>query len=453
MTTDREAVVWTRIGGRPVKMGRIYVTASECRFTYSEDFLDTGLPGLGIIYPPEIVRQTTVVRPRTEFFDLLPPVQSLIPPRGEKNFQRQLVLAYLARRGVVPRKGFDADWEILMIAGHGGIGHLDVFRDDEKAMEWYSAPARHAFFEISDKFGFSLKEFLTWFDDDAAGFVQIIGATPTVGGAIPKLLMTIPESGWTGQVGLPSKSGVEGVTDVILKFEQTANYPGIIELEALALDIHEEAGLEVPRRWKTAINGIPTFVIERFDRDGDCNPLFTETLYSVFASGDQGITNPYSTTYDAIGRAIDRSPIDIVTDRKAAKQHLLKRLLLALATGNGDLHLENLSIVKREDGFAFSPVYDPTPMRAYGIHNLLTPMPFGGYGEGASLAEALVRFTRNLGFRKNYLLGLIEEVLAVTRDYAERIRALRTLPESNKERLVSVVESVKSELAACPKVS
>ncbi len=191
--------------------------------------------------------------------------------------------------------------------------------------------------------------------------------------------MTIPETGWTGQVGLPSKIGAHGITDVILKFEQTRSYPGIIELEALALDIHEEAGFEVPRRWKTVINGIPTFVIERFDRDRNCNPLLTETLYSVFASGDHSITNPYSTSYDAIGRAIDRSPIDLVTDRKSAKQYLLKRLLFALATGNGDMHLENLSIIKRGSTLAFSPVYDPTPMRAYSIHNMLTPMPFGQY--------------------------------------------------------------------------
>ncbi|GBE36957.1 putative DNA-binding transcriptional regulator [bacterium BMS3Bbin07] len=452
MKTDREAVVWTRIGMRPVKMGRIYVTDSECRFTYSEDFLKTGLPGVGILYPPEIIQQTTIVRPRTEFFDLLPPIQSLIPPRGEKNFQRQLVLAYLAGKGIVPSRGFDADWEILMMAGHGGIGHLDVFRDDEKALEWYGVPARHTLFEISDKFGFSLKEFLTWFDDDAAGFIQIIGATPTVGGAIPKLLMTIPETGWTGQVGLPSKIGVHGVTDVILKFEQTRSYPGIIELESLALDIHEEAGFEVPRRWKTVINGIPTFVIERFDRDRNCTPLLTETLYSIFASGEHSITNPYSTTYDAIGRAIDRSPIDLVTDRKSAKQYLLKRLLFALATGNGDMHLENLSIIKRGNTLAFSPVYDPTPMRAYSIHNMLTPMPFGQYGE-VPLCEALVLFTRNLGFRKNYLLDLIDEVLAVTRDYAGRIRALRSLPDRNRENLVSIVESVKSGLMACSKTT
>ena len=116
------------------------------------------------------------------------------------------------------------------------------------------------------------------------------------------------------------------------------------------------------------------------------------------------------------------------------------------------MHLENLSIIKRGNTLAFSPVYDPTPMRAYSIHNMLTPMPFGQYGE-VSLGEALVRFTRNLGFRKNYLLDLIDEVLAVTRDYADRIRALKSLPDRNRENLVSIVESVKSELRTCSKMT
>jgi serine/threonine-protein kinase HipA len=235
------------------------------------------------------------------------------------------------------------------------------------------------------------------------------------------------------------------MTDVILKFEQTRSYPGIIELEALALDLHEAAGFDVPRRWMTSIHDIPTLAIERFDRDKNCSPLFTETLYSVFASGDQSITTPYSTTYDAIGRAIDRSPIDLVSDRKSSKRHLLKRLLMALATGNGDLHLENLSIINQGNMLSFSPVYDPTPMRVYSIHNLLTPMPFGQYGE-VHLKEALVRFTRNLGFRKKDLSGLIEEVLAITKDYTDRIQALKTLPDANKKNLVSIVDSIKDEL-------
>lgn len=445
MKTDREAVVWTRIGMRPVKMGRVYVTGSECRFTYSEDYLRTGLPGLGLVYPPEIIREATIVRPRTEFFDLLPPLQLLIPPRSARNFQRQLVLSYLAKQGIVPAKGFDTDWEILKISGHGGIGHLDVFEDDDKAIEWYSAPAKRGLVEISDEFGFSLKEFLAWFDTDVDVLIQMIGPTPTVGGAIPKILVTIPESGWDGRIGLPGRTGAHGITDAILKFEQSSSYPGIIELEALALDLHQEAGFEVPRRWLTAIRNIPTLVIERFDRDRDCCPLFTETLYSIFASGDQSITNNFSTTYDAIGRAIDRSPIELVSDRKASKKHLLKRIVLALVIGNGDLHLENLSIINKENRLSFSPVYDPTPMRAYRIHDILTPMTFGQYGE-VFLGEALLRFTRNLGFRKGELLEIIESVFSATKDYEARIDGLKTLPAPNKKNLISIVRSVKAEL-------
>lgn len=445
MKTDREAVVWTGIGMRPVKMGRIYVTGSECRFTYAEEFLLTGLPGLGLVYPPEIVRQTTIVRARTEFFDLLPPLQLLIPPRSAGNFQRQLVLSYLAKKGIVPAKGFDTDWEILKVSGHGGIGHLDLFEDDAVALQWYSSPGRQGLVEISDDFGFSLKEFLTWFDSDVDALIQMVGPTPTVGGAIPKLLVTVAASGWDGRIGLPGRTGVQGITDAILKFEQTGSYPGIIELEALALDIHQEAGFDVPRRWTTEIRNIPTLVIERFDRDRNCCPIFTETLYSVFASGDQSITNNFSTTYDAVARAIDRSPIKLVTDRKAAKKHLLKRIVLALATGNGDLHLENLSIIHKENTLSFSPVYDPAPMRAYRIHNMLTPMTFGQYGE-VLLGEALLRFTRTLGFRRKELLEMIEKVLSVTKDYEARIDGLKTLPAANKENLISIVNSVKTEL-------
>ena len=52
MSTDRSAVVWTRLNGVPRKMGQLYVTDRECRFTYDEDYLTTGQPGLGLVYDP-----------------------------------------------------------------------------------------------------------------------------------------------------------------------------------------------------------------------------------------------------------------------------------------------------------------------------------------------------------------------------------------------------------------
>ena len=454
MSVDRRAVVWTRLGTNPLRMGQLYLTDSECRFTYDADYLATGLPGLGAIYTPEVYANNTIVRERTEFFDFLPPIQSLIPPHSKHNFQRRLVLEHLASNGITPATGLEADWEILKMSGHGGIGHLDVFESDKKATDWYAAPARPELHDVSQESDISLKGYLTWFDQDAKSLMQVVGPTPSVGGAIPKLLVSIPESGWDGRIGLPTRFGAQGLVDVVLKFEQPTVYPGLTELEALALDVHREAGFSVPRYWVVDFNGVPALAVERFDRDSNKNPLFTESLYSVLASGDARITHSYSYSYDKVGRAIDRSPINFVSDHAAAKRHLLARLMLALLTGNGDLHLANLSIVGRAGTLEFSPVYDPTPMRAYSIHNMLSVMPFGRYGEihaetgtGVHLAEALRNLAKNLGIPPAALVEMTGKALQATEHYSERLRALPSLPEANKENLVKIVEKVRGQLS------
>ena len=450
---DHQAVVWTRLSGKPVKMGRLYLTEQDCRFTYELDYLDLQQPGLGLLYAPDIVGESTIVRPRNAFFNFLPPIQSLVPPQAEQNFQRKLVLSYLAKKGIQPSPGLNTDWEILKIAGHGAIGHLDVFASDEKAQQWYATPPASELFEISDDLGFSLKEMLRWMDQDASDLISIIGPTPSVGGAIPKILLSIPESGWDNRIGLPSRSSTVNMTDVVVKFEQNASYPGINELEALALDVHKEAGFEVPRYWLSEINGIPVLAVERFDRSQNQTPLFTETLYSILACGDSDITHHYSYSYDAIGHAIDKSPIDIISQRKAGKEHLFKRLLISFLTGNGDLHLENLSVTINNNQAEFTRIYDPTPMRAYTIHNMLSVMPFGDYGQiiekrhtPVGLVEAIERLARNLQIRNPQVQQLIHDALQATESYADRIAQLQTLPGLNRDHLISIVNKVRQQI-------
>ena len=451
MATDREAVVWTRLGGAPRRMGRFVVTDRECRFTYDSDYLATGLPGLGVLYPPALVRENTLVWQRTPGFDLFPQLQAHIPPESEGGFQRRLILRYLERQGIHPDPGFDTDWHILLIAGHGGIGHLDVFADDDTARHWYDAASPAELFPIGERLGFSLKEFLTWLDEGAEAIIEALGPTPSVGGAIPKLLLSIPDSGWDGRVGLPTRGPAPARTDVVLKFEKAA-YPGIAELEALALDLHREAGFDVPRHWLAEVGGLPAIAVERYDRDDRQAPIFTESWYAVMASGDRTVTSHYSSSYDAIGRAIDVSPIPLVSEPREAKAHLLKRLLLAFATGNGDLHLENLSLWREGERTGFSPVYDPTPMRAWRRHDLLAAMPFDGYGDldeaGRSIGfeEALRRFALDLGFRRPHLRTIVEEVLQVTIDYPDEVRSLRSLPEENRRHLAAIACEMRERL-------
>jgi len=453
MQRDRQAVVWTRQTGLPVKMGRLYLTESDCRFTYELDYLSMQQPGLGLLYAPDVVKESTIVRPRTEFFDFLPPIQSLVPPKGEHNFQRKLVLAYLAKKGIQPSSGLDADWEILKIAGHGAIGHLDVFENDDKALQWYAAPPAAELFQVSEDLGFSLKETLSWLDQDASELINIIGPTPSVGGAIPKILLSIPDTGWDNRIGLPSRGIAPKMTDVVVKFEQNTAYPGINELEALALDVHKAAGFKVPRYWLSDMRGIPVLAVERFDRNTANNPVFTETLYSILATGDADITHHYSYSYDAIGTAIDKSPMDIISQRRDGKIHLMKRLVLSLLTGNGDLHLENLSVMLNKGEAEFTPVYDPTPMRAYAIHNMLSVMPFGDYGqllndrdEPVNLVQAIQRLAKHLGITPSQLNEIIQSSLLATESFTDNVAALKTLPELNKNNLINIVSKLRKQI-------
>lgn len=448
---DRNAVIWTRLGAQPVKMGTLSVTDKESRFTYETGYEETNLRGLGLAYPPKEFT-STIVRPRTEYFDFHPPIKSLVPSRDERNFQRALLLKYLERINVKPEPGFDTDWNILIYAGHGGIGHLDVFASDSVAEQWYSTPSKKGLVELDEKFGFSLKEFMIWFDGDAEVLIDVLGPTPSVGGAIPKLPLSIDRGGWDGRIGLPTRFGDIDRTDIILKLENTSQYPGIIELEALGLAMHKDAGFEVPRYWPVRVNELNVIAIERFDRIENGGTVFMESIYSILASGNEKVTNHYSTTYDHIGKAIDNPYVQLVSDRKQAKLHLLERLIMSMLTGNGDLHLENLSIYEREGRLAFTPVYDPVPMRAYSIHNALFPsgMGFGDYAEEVddeiiNFNTAYLRFSKNLGISKNTMLNSVERLLKATDDYDKRIDALEMLPPENKTRLIDVHQNIKSK--------
>jgi serine/threonine-protein kinase HipA len=431
-----------------MKMGSLYVTDTDARFSYAQDFVDSGIAGLSLVYTPELFADTTIVHHQSG--SLHPRFRALIPPADEQNFQRKLMLAFLREKGVEPGSGFEADLALLAQTGHGGIGHVDVFHDDDAAQHWYSNDDSGPLVPIGDRFGFSLKDMISWLDADARFILESLGPTPSVGGAIPKLLVAIPAEGWDGRISLPNRIARDDRIDVVLKIERTQAYPGLAALEALALDVHREAGFETPRYWFAEVGGLPALAVERFDRSADGNPLPMESLYSLLASGAKDIVRHTDGSLDRIGKVIDLAEPLLVADKKAARIHLLERLLLALLTGNGDLHLENLSLIGAAGEAHFSPVYDPTPMRAYSMHNMVCAVTFGEYGEHPDeddpLQAACIQFTQNIGLRRADLGRCVERLLEVTADYAERVEALDALPGENRERLVGIHRNVQQRL-------
>lgn len=445
---DLALSVWTRSGGEPTSVGSLYVTESEARFSYAPGYADAGLPGLSLVYPPALFRDTSIVHRRSG--SLHPRFHALIPPADEHNFQRKLMLAYLREKGLRPATAFEADLALLAHAGHGGIGHVDVFADQGAAEAWYANTDSGPLVPLGEQFGFSLKQMISWLDADARFILESLGPTPSVGGAIPKLLVAIPASGWDGRISLPNRSQRSDRIDVVLKIERSTTYPGLAGLEAMALDLHRAAGFEVPRYWRAEVGGLPALAIERFDRDTRGRPLPLESLYSILAAGARDIARNTDGSLDRIGRVIDLANPLLIGDKKAARVHLFRRLLLALLSGNGDLHLDNLSLLGTAGEARFSPVYDPTPMRAYSVHNMLCAVPFGGYGEsapdGEPLARACAAFAVNLGLGKAAVQENVASLLAVSTDYPERVEAVAGLPADNKARLVAIHNDIRRRL-------
>jgi serine/threonine-protein kinase HipA len=445
---DTQLSVWTRAGGKPAKMGILYVTDVDARFSYAADYAQRGLPGLSLIYPPDMFRDTTIVHSRSG--SVHPRFQALIPPPDEQNFQRKLMLAFLREKGVEPASRFEADLALLAHTGHGGIGHVDVFPDDGFAESWYANTESGPLVPVGEQLGFSVKDMISWLDADARLILESLGPTPSVGGAIPKLLVAIPASGWDGRISLPNKVKRAERIDVVLKIERSQAYPGLAGLEAMALDLHRDAGFEVPRYWRARVGGLPALAIERFDRDEQGLPLPLESLYSILAAGARDITRHTDGSLDRIARVIDLADPLLIADKKTARVHLFRRLLLALLSGNGDLHLDNLSLLGASGEARFSPVYDPSPMRAYSMHDLLCAVPFGGYGEegsgGDPLVEACRRFAGTLKLSKADVLENTSQLLLLTESYPDRVSAIAGLPQENKDRLITIHRDMRRRL-------
>jgi len=61
-------------------------------------------------------------------------------------------------------------------------------------------------------------------------------------------------------------------------------------------------------------------------------------------------------------------------------------------------------------------------------------------------AEAVLNFTRNLGLGKAVLRDTITASLECTRDYHQRVAALRSLPDANKRNLIAITRKMASML-------
>lgn len=450
---DRHAVVWTRTTAGPAKMGSLVATDRECRFSYAAGFLATGNPdGLALLAGPALFGTHAVVHRSTARMPLHPRLMALTPGEAPGNIQRRLYTEILARRRSPPAPGFDTEWELLLLAGHGGIGHIDVFADDRAAEQWYARrPVRATLIGQRSAVWRFVREDLEQAmpETDAARIARLLGPTPSVGGMIPKLLAAIPDRvDWSGRFAPPGtrEHNGEACVDVVLKIEPPI-YAGVLALEELCYAVHRELGFAVPRTWHAELDGMRLLAVERFDRDGDGLPIPMESFLSVMASGSREVQGSADTDMHGVAAMLAKLATVVNLDPRQARREVFRRFCAALLTGNGDMHLENLAFLGGPGAVRVAPVYDPAPMRAWPRHDLRSAIPIA-FDDALSVRDNLLELGTVFGLRRAEVESLFEAFLQGTRTYAERVLALAAVPEPRRRQLADIVARERRMLQA-----
>ncbi len=150
----------------------------------------------------------------------------------------------------------------------------------------------------------------------------------------------------------------------IAKFPSTS-FPGVSENEFANLALAEAIGMDVPERElveQSQFEGIPAefetlsdgkvLLVKRFDRVAGGERVHIEDFAQVF--GVYPSRKYEGAAYHDIASALG------VAVSSAAALEFVRRLALAVLTGNGDMHLKNWSLIYHGKGDrpALAPVYD-----------------------------------------------------------------------------------------------
>jgi len=437
MARDRFAVIWTTLPGQPVKMADMVMTQYETRITYTTDYIASRLPGVSILASPSMFSKSPVIYKAKATIPFYPRLVSMIPSNGANNIQRRILTKLFDSRGM---SEVDIDWQLLMLTGRNTIGHLDIFPHDDSAIAFYGKESQSVSKDVdrSTLWGAIRDEINNVPIDDYSVLAEAIGPTPSANGMIPKMLVAIPNQvEWDGTFTRAKRFNEDEpeLIDVIMKIEP-AHYPHSIELEHLALQLHDKAGFETPRFWKTQKDGLNILAIERFDRNVQGLPLPLEPLFSIFAIGDRQFVSNDSIQLDNLGERIEKLSTVASIYSKAVNKELFRRIVLALVTGNGDMHMDNISLITRDNQVEISPIYDPAPMRAYSQHDIRFAIPYPISSNDPK--TGVLALGKSFGISPPETLAICEEMLGHGKSFLSQVKALK-VSEAVKNQLVRVM--------------
>ena len=202
-------------------------------------------------------------------------------------------------------------------------------------------------------------------------------------------------------ITLPAKAVTR---EAILKLTPP-EYPHLVDNEAYFLGLARAAGLRVPRhRVIVDRHGERGLLVERFDRIGDTGRIAMEDAAQVLGRYP---ADKYAASTEEVALAL----MGQCSARAVAAREILRMVVFAWLTGNGDLHAKNLAILAVSPEWRIAPAYDVPSSLPYGDTTMA--LPIGGRRDDIS-RKALLGLADDLGVSEPAAMRAVDEMVKAT---------------------------------------
>lgn len=181
--------------------------------------------------------------------------------------------------------------------------------------------------------------------------------------------------------------------------------------EKVVHDLAELCGLNVPEaRLETFSKNGSTFLVKRFDRDGDKRIHFASAM-TLLGKTDGASGNDGSSYLDLVSFIRQNG----ATPEKDLRE-LWKRIIFNMAVSNTDDHLRNHGFILTKSGWKLSPLYDVNPVPYGDMLSLNVSMD-----DSSISIELAVSVAKYFDIDEEDAIKLANEIKAVVRNNWERL--------------------------------
>jgi len=198
-----------------------------------------------------------------------------------------------------------------------------------------------------------------------------------------------------------------GGTSYLLKLDPP-EFPHLVENEQFFLDAARVCGLPVVGSHVVLdCEGRRGLVVERFDRRGTASDMVGRAVEDGCQVAGRYPGDKYALDTEVLFSAMAVH----CAARPVALRDLFRQLVFAIATGNGDLHAKNVSIVDLDlDGeWRVAPAYDLPSSAPYGDRSL--GLALGGSRDGQVSRRRLLAGARAIGMPERAALLTLDDLL------------------------------------------